>query len=255
MSRRPIPRGDERPGGLSTFREIWYKSVAMPRNTIQVRIERMLSHRCAYLFFAQVLLFVLLPLLGVSEAGRIGVNLLNVVIMITAVTAMGRSWLSVATALLLALPALALVVTGIVSGEPLYLVLSWGFSSAVYILALVSLLRYIFNTEEMTTDKLYGAASVYLLLGVLWAYLYAMLDQVYPGSFAIAGAPGRAANIPDLLYFSFTTFTTTGFGDIVPVLRHAQMLTILEQITGVLYVAILIARLAGIYSSPRGGQS
>ena len=149
----------------------------------------------------------------------------------------------------------ALLVTGIVSGEPLYLVLSWGFSSAVYILALVSLLRYIFNTEEMTTDKLYGAASVYLLLGVLWAYMYAMLEQVYPGSFANAGAPTTTANFLDLLYFSFTTFTTTGFGDILPVLRHARMLVILEQVTGVLYVAILIARLAGIYSSPRGGRS
>ena len=227
----------------------------MSRNTIQVRIERMLSHRCAYLFYAQVLLFVLLPFLGMSEGGRIVINLFNLVIMITAVTAMGRSRLSLATALLLALPALALAATGIVSGEPLYLVVSWGFSSAVYVIALISLMRYIFSVNEMTTDKLYGAASVYLLLGVLWAYMYGMLQQVYPGSFAIAGAPAREANLADLLYFSFTTFTTTGFGDIVPVLRHAQMLVILEQVTGVLYVAILIARLAGIYSSPRGGQS
>ena len=227
----------------------------MPRNTIQVRIERMLSHRCVYLFFAQVLLFVLLPFMGMSEGGRIAINLFNIVIMITAVTAMGRSKYTVATALLLALPALALAATGIVSGEPLYLVVSWGFSSAVYVIALISLMRYIFSVNEMTTDKLYGAASVYLLLGVLWAYMYGMLQQVYPGSFAIAGAPAREANLADLLYFSFTTFTTTGFGDIVPVLRHAQMLVILEQVTGVLYVAILIARLAGIYSSPRGGQS
>lgn len=223
--------------------------------TIQDRVTSALSHRCAYLFFAQVLLFILLPFLSASEEGRIWANLFNLVIMLTAVTAMGRSWLSVATALLLALPALALVVTGIASGEHLYLVVSWGFSSGVYVLALVSLMRYIFSVEEMTTDKLYGAASVYLLLGVLWAYLYAMLDQVYPGSFAIAGAPGREPNMADLIYFSFTTFTTTGFGDILPVERHSQMLVLLEEVTGVLYVAILIARLAGIYSSPRGARS
>ncbi|MGH7260601.1 MAG: ion channel, partial [Nitrospiraceae bacterium] len=120
--------------------------------------------------------------------------------------------------------------------------------------ALVSLLRYIFSPAAMTTDKLYGAASAYLLLGVLWAYMYVLLEQIYPGSFAIAGAPLAAATLPDLLYFSFTTFTTTGFGDIVPVLRHAQMLAILEQVTGVLFVAILIARLTGIYQ-PRGDRS
>jgi hypothetical protein len=223
----------------------------MSLDAIRIQLTRVLSHRCAYLFYAQVVLFVLLPFLQGSEGGRIAANLVNLVIMITAVTAMGRSRLSLATALLLALPALALAATGIVSGEPLYLVVSWGFSAGVYVLALVSLMRYIFSVEEMTTDKLYGAASAYLLLGVLWAYMYALLQQIYPGSFAIAGAPAREANIADLIYFSFTTFTTTGFGDIVPVLRHAQMLVILEQVTGVLFVAILIARLTGIYQSRR----
>ncbi len=225
----------------------------MLSDTIQARRTRMLSHRCAYLFYAQVLLFVVMPFLGTSEWGRIVINLVNLVIMITAVTSMGRSRLALATALLLALPALALAATGIVMGEIRYLVVSWGFSAGVYVLALVSLMRYIFSVEEMTTDKLYGAASAYLLLGVLWAYLYALLERVYPGSFAIAGAPTREANLMDLIYFSFTTFTTTGFGDIVPVLRHAQMLVILEQVTGVLYVAILIARLAAIYQ-PGGDQ-
>jgi hypothetical protein len=226
----------------------------MLHDRIQARKTRILSHRCAYLFYAQVLFFILVPFLATSEGGRIVVNLVNLVIMIFAVTAMGRSRLALATALLLALPSFVLVVTGIVLDQPLYLVVSWGFSAGVYVLALVSLTKYIFSVEEMTTDKLYGAASVYLLLGVLWAYMYAMLQQVYPGSFAIAGAPGREADLADLLYFSFTTFTTTGFGDIVPVLRHAQMLVILEQVTGVLYVAILIARLAGIYQSG-GNQS
>jgi len=221
----------------------------MLHDRIQARRVQMLSHRCAYLFYAQVLFFILLPFLATSEGGRIVVNLINLVIMIFAVTAMGRSRLSQAAALLLALPALVLAVTGILTGQPLFLVVSWGFSAGVYVLALISLMQYIFSVEEMTTDKLYGAASVYLLLGVLWAYMYAMLQQVYPCSFAIAGAPTREANLADLLYFSFTTFTTTGFGDIVPVLRHAQMLVILEQVTGVLYVAILIARLAGIYQS------
>jgi hypothetical protein len=252
MWRHLVPHGDDAFGRrLPTFRGIWYKSLAMLRDTVQARATQMRSHRCASLFYAQVALFVLLPFLQGSEGGRIGINLFNLVIMITAVTAMGRSRLAMATALLLALPAFALAAAGIVSGEILYLVVSWGFSAGVYVLALISLMQYIFSVEEMTTDKLYGAASAYLLLGVLWAYMYALLERVYPGSFAIAGAPAREANIGDLIYFSFTTLTTTGFGDIVPVLRHAQMLTILEQVTGVLFVAILIARLTGIYQSRR----
>lgn len=211
----------------------------------------LLSRRCAALFFALVLFLTLLPFLESSPRGRIVGNLLNVVIMITAITAMGRSRLSLPTALLLALPAFVLQVAAIGLDEPQYLVLSWGFGAAVYVVALVSLLRHIFSPAAMTADKLYGAAAAYLLIGVLWTYLYAMLQHVYPGSFAVAGAPVAAAALGDLLYFSFTTFTTTGFGDIIPVLRHAQMLVVMEQVTGVLFVAILIARLAGIYHPGR----
>jgi hypothetical protein len=58
----------------------------------------------------------------------------------------------------------------------------------------------------------------------------------------------------DLVYFSFTVLTSTGFGDIVPVLRYARGLCVFEQLTGALFLAILIARLAGIYP-PRGGRA
>jgi hypothetical protein len=216
-------------------------------------LTRISAYRCAMLFFSLVLFLILLPFLESSARGRIVGNLLNVIIMITAITAMGRSRFSLPTALLLALPAFVLQVAAIGFDEPRYLVLSWGFGAVVYVVALVSLLRHIFSPAAMTADKLYGAAAAYLLIGVLWAYLYAILQHVYPGSFTVVGTPVAAAALGDLLYFSFTTFTTTGFGDIVPVLRHAQMLVILEQVTGVLFVAILIARLAGMYHPGREG--
>jgi hypothetical protein len=86
---------------------------------------------------------------------------------------------------------------------------------------------------------------LYLLLGGA-GVPYAILQHLQPGSFAL----GRAcrANLRDLIYFSFTALTTTGFGDITPVHPIARTLTMFEQLAGVLYVAILIARLAGSYS-------
>ena len=82
------------------------------------------------------------------------------------------------------------------------------------------------------------------MLGVTWAYFYGVIQYFFPGAFAPAGAP---LNQLDFLYFSFTVLTTVGFGDIVPVHPVARGVTTIEQIIGVLYVAILIARLSGMY--------
>ncbi len=73
------------------------------------------------------------------------------------------------------------------------------------------------------------------------------MQHFYTGSFALQGVPVAAMTPLELTYFSFVTLTTSGFGDIVPVLPHARSLVNLEQICGTLFVAILIARLAGIY--------
>jgi Na+/citrate or Na+/malate symporter len=61
-----------------------------------------------------------------------------------------------------------------------------------------------------------------------------------------SGKP-KALDITELIYFSFTTLATVGFGDITPALVHSRYLTVLEMVTGVMYVAILIARLTGVY--------
>jgi hypothetical protein len=98
----------------------------------------------------------------------------------------------------------------------------------------------------MTADKLFGAASAYLLLGVFWAFLYALVAHFYAGSFALFGQPSSIA-FYDLVYFSFTVLTSTGFGDISPLSRQARGICVIEQIVGALFLAILIARLAGVY--------
>ena len=85
----------------------------------------------------------------------------------------------------------------------------------------------------MTTDKLYEAASAYFLVGALWTYLYAIVQYFYPGSFAMGGTPVTAVPMLNLLYFSMMALTTSGFGNVAPVLPPAQSLTVLEQIFGV----------------------
>jgi hypothetical protein len=103
-------------------------------------------------------------------------------------------------------------------------------------------------------DKLYGAAAAYLMIGFVWVVAYALVQQHLPGSFAAGGAPVPALSPSDLVYFSMTVLTSTGFGDIAPARQPAKTVVILEQLVGTLYVAILIARLTGAYPPKRRAE-
>src|SRR5262245_65153482 len=100
-------------------------------------------------------------------------------------------------------------------------VTGWMFGAGLCAATILYLLRYVFQPEVMTADKLYGAASAYLLIGVVWAYFFALLEHYMPGAFTDHGGPASGA-VADFIYVSFTVLTTTGLGDVVPVTRQAR---------------------------------
>lgn len=168
------------------------------------------------------------------------------------VASVGRTTLSFVLALVLAGPALVYQWIALRFGDPHALVTSRWFAVALYATAIGYLMGYVFQREVMTADKLFGAASMYLLIGVFWVFLYALIDTYHPGSFTLGGQP-TAPGFFDFVYFSFTVLTSTGFGDLAPLGRQARGICTVEQIVGSLFVAILIARLAGIY--PPGNKA
>jgi hypothetical protein len=191
--------------------------------------------RCFYLFFAILLLIVGIPLIEQMPYGRMASGTIHMLMIV-----------SIVAALLLAVPSLVFQWLHLSEHFPRAEILWLGFGVALYILTLGYLLYYVFRQDVMTSDKLYGAASAYLLIGVLWAYIYALVEQVHPNSFAIAGATATPS-VNEFMYFSFTTLTSTGFGDVLPLSRQARSWCIVEQVVGTMFVAILIARLSGVY--------
>jgi hypothetical protein len=109
----------------------------------------------------------------------------------------------------------------------------------------VAILAYLFKEKEVTADVIIGSVCGYFLLGLMWAFVYSLLEDACPGSFAHGG--GKLEMTSDFTYFSFVTLTTLGYGDMVPVTNQAKSLAVVEAVTGQLYVAIIIARLMGIY--------
>ena len=136
----------------------------------------------------------------------------------------------------------------------LYFVLSalfLGFTAVV-------LLRQTLGGAAVTSDTIAGAICFYLLLGVIWALIYALIELAHPGSFLDGGRPvgsaGHHSLVPELLYLSLVTLSTVGYGDVLPVTQQARMLAALEGIIGPLYLAVLIARLVGLSASrPNAG--
>jgi len=109
------------------------------------------------------------------------------------------------------------------------------------------LLRRTLRRGEINIHRYQGAIATYLLLGCMFARAFELVARIEPDAFHILGAPaGYDVLLPRLLYFSFTTLTTLGYGDITPVHTYARSLAVLESLVGVIYPAVLIARLVSL---------
>lgn len=220
--------------------------------TIHSVFGRIFFQRCFYLFVSLVVLIVVAPHVTDTLRGRMLMQVTLLLVMLSILAMVGRSTAPFVIGLLLGIPAMGLqllVLLGLASLAS-YHAWSAAFYLAFYLLVVAYLLRYVFSPNVMTEDKLFGAAATYLLLGVLWTSAYELAQFFDPRAFGgAAGDPPRT--FYELLYMSFGLLTSNGPGSVVPTGSRVQALAILEQVAGPLFVAILIARLAGIYPAKR----
>jgi len=109
------------------------------------------------------------------------------------------------------------------------------------------LLQRTLRRGEINVHRYQGAFATFLLLGVMFAQGYELVAMAEPGAFQVLGAPASYDTmLPKFLYYSFTTLTTLGYGDITPIHPYARSLAVLESLVGVIYPAVLIARLVSL---------
>ena len=209
----------------------------------------------AQFLVALVILLAVYPFLLELEHGDIIETVLITVVLISAVLAVGgRTW---GLAILLVLPALA--GPWIDRYRP-DLVPQWVMPCARMVFVgfvVMQLLRFIARAERVNFEVLSAGISAYLLMGLFWTSAYLMDAQLSPGSFSglhLAGA-NRELGRFDALYLSYVSLTCLGCNDITPLSKVARMLMVLESLAGVLYLAVLIARLVAMYSRPKENNS
>lgn len=116
------------------------------------------------------------------------------------------------------------------------------------------LLRRVLHTTQIDARALADALSVYLLLGMVWASLYSGIYALGSEAFLLPNTEPDYAAV-HLIYFSFTTLTTLGLGDILPLSPLARILVAAEAVTGTLYLAVMVAGLVGLYrSAPKSDE-
>ena len=212
------------------------------------------------LLFFMGLLLVARPFLRPDPAGRILLNLLIGAFLAAGVFAFIRRRRVLVIGIVLAVVSMlttsaALLAPGreIAIARQSLLALYTVFTAAV-------LLSAVLAAGRITPDKLSGAVCVFLLMGIAWASVFSVMELVTPGSIHVPGE--QAASVAEslqrgepstsLIYFSFVTLTTTGYGDFLPVSRAARTLAWMEAVVGQLYLAILVARLVGMQLTHAG---
>lgn len=122
---------------------------------------------------------------------------------------------------------------------------------AFMLVAITFTLKQVVVGTDITANRLVGAVCVYLLLGVIWAMAYTLINAISPGSFAGFSAMDDPGWDSEWLYFSFVTMTTLGYGDILPISATARSVAYMQAIVGQFYIAVLVAGLVGAYVSKR----
>lgn len=226
--------------------------VAAPQLTI-ANIASRARGKFSYFFFAQVLLLVLSPFLEKPGLPVLTLHLLAAAAFLTAVYALSEKRAEWTAALMLGVP--ASILNALAAFRPDYPITIMTVLATILFLAytLVTLLRAVLRSQNVTLDTIYGAVSVYLLMAFVWGAAYVLLETIHPGALAINSMrnPDHQIDWSDCMFYSFVTLTTVGYGDMIPVLPQARLLSILEAVSGTMYVGILIARLVSLYSRPR----
>ena len=117
-------------------------------------------------------------------------------------------------------------------------------------ITIVELFKEIFKTKKIDSYIISSAISIYVLIGIFWYLLFMFLLMIDPDSFYIRKFNPEMVSI-DMIYFSFTTLTTLGYGDITPVSYTAKMWSITEAMMGVMYLAVMISRVVSLFGSKK----
>jgi voltage-gated potassium channel len=212
----------------------------------------------AGLFFVLLFFLVAYPLISDRSLGSVILDLTFSAMLAASAYAVSNQRKVLIFAVVLALPAFAFWWSVRVTDSPTPIFGGLAFSVVFFLFIIYVLLRNIVRSEIVSVGTIFGAMSVYLLIGVVWSFVYAMVELASPGAFefgplaAQIDDSGKHGQLRFFGYYSLVTLSTLGYGDITPVTPLARSLAALEAVAGQLYIAVLIAFMVGTHIAQKG---
>jgi hypothetical protein len=216
----------------------------------------MWQHPSAVLLVVQLAGVLAYPFLDESAIGRAAISLFALVVLFLAVRAVQATPALVWVSVLLGVPIVILTILEIV--DPLNdQVILWSsiLHAAFYFYTTVALLRYLFYDRFVTADELWATGATFTVVAWAFAYTFMAVQVIWPGSFTAAIAPTADRTWFQMLFLSFTNLTSVGLSDITPVLPHARSWVMIEQVAGLMYVALVISRVVGLTITRQRAES
>jgi hypothetical protein len=200
----------------------------------------------AVLLAAQLAAVLVYPFMQDDGVGRALFSLFGIAILALVLMAVHSSpawtWFGV----LLAVPAAILLLIQAVTGSDDLLPYSSAFEAVLYFYAGGALIAYMLADHEVTRDELFAVGATFTLVAWAFAYTFTVVQAIEPGSFIAAVDPNDDRSWMELLFLSFTTLSSTGLSDVVPVKPFARSVVMIEQLAGVAYIAMVVSRLVGL---------
>ena len=199
----------------------------------------------AFLLAVQILVILLLPALESSDWGRAVISLLSLSAVVIAVFTVrstpALTWLSIT----LALPAAVFEIWSLVDDSPTIVAIAHTALAVFYFYTAYALISYMFEDYWVTKDELFAVGACFTVLVFAFAYIFLAIQEVYPNSFTSYDGPGQRTFL-ELLYYSGANLTSVGLSDVGPIKPEARAIGTVEQLGGVMYVAMVISRLVAL---------
>jgi hypothetical protein len=200
----------------------------------------------AVLLAAQLGGVLLYPFMENSDVGRALFSVFGIAILGLVVLAVRSSPAWTWFVLVLGLPASVLLLIQAVTRDDALLPYSSALEAILYFYAAGALIAYMLADHEITRDELFAVGATFTLVAWAFAYSYTVCQAIEPESFTAAIDPQGERTWVELLFLSFTTLSSTGLSDVVPVKAFARSMVMIEQVAGVAYVAMVVSRLVGL---------
>jgi Ion channel len=200
----------------------------------------------AVLLAAQLAAVLLYPFMEGQGAGQAVFAILGIVVLGLVVLAVRSTPAFTWVALLLGIPATVLLAIQAFAGTGDLLAYSSALEALLYFYAAYALIAYMLADHEITRDELFAVGATFTLVAWGFAHVYTVWQEIEPQSFVAALNAESPRTWMELLFLSFTTLSSTGLSDVVPVDAFARSLCMVEQVAGVAYVAVVVSRLVAL---------